>query len=158
MEIKRKNVEIREKAKECGVFLWEIAKELGYSENWFSKNISRKEFSEGNKEECLRVIEDIAFVKSERKKFFDSIGAIFSAIYNVPYFNRCEFSNEWGMVFKDYKEEQISRAVLAVLRGFKRFPTIEEFKHILDNDLVYESAKEDVSDMQDIINRFSSSN
>lgn len=53
------NMEIRNKAKEEGVFLWEIADELRIQESRFSK-ILRKELPAEEKERILSAIERLA--------------------------------------------------------------------------------------------------
>ena len=50
-----RNKEIRQKAKESGVYLWEIAEELGISAQAFS-NLLRHELSERDKREVLAII------------------------------------------------------------------------------------------------------
>ena len=52
------NAEIRIEAMKKGVKHWQIAKELGISETYFSK-IMRKELSEEKKEEILKIIREM---------------------------------------------------------------------------------------------------
>lgn len=53
------NVKIRNYATSKDVFLWEIAKRLGYSDTYFSKML-REEFSEEMKKKTLTIIDEIA--------------------------------------------------------------------------------------------------
>ena len=53
---------IRTKAKGSGVFLWEIADKLGYTDHYFSRKL-RKEFSAEEKAKAFEAIEQI---KKER--------------------------------------------------------------------------------------------
>ena len=57
--IKVKNVDIRTKAKEKNVCLWEIATELGLSDANFSRKL-RVEFSSEEKENIFGIIEKLA--------------------------------------------------------------------------------------------------
>ena len=58
------NNDIRKTAKESGVFLWEIADKLGYTDHYFSRKL-RKEFTA---EEKARAFEAIEQIKQERAK------------------------------------------------------------------------------------------
>ncbi len=53
-----KNLEIRRKAKESDVKLWEIAAKLGITDGNFSRKL-RKELSTEEKEKILNIIDDI---------------------------------------------------------------------------------------------------
>ncbi len=57
------NTEIREKAKQYGVKLWEIAEKLGLNDGNFSRKL-RKELSKEEKQTIFRIIDEIA---SEKK-------------------------------------------------------------------------------------------
>ena len=50
-----RNKEIRQRAKESGIYLWEIAEELGISAQTFS-NLLRHELSERDKREIFQII------------------------------------------------------------------------------------------------------
>ena len=50
------NVEIRNAAKEAGVYLWQIAEQIGMNDGNFSRKL-RKELPQGEKERILAVIE-----------------------------------------------------------------------------------------------------
>lgn len=56
------NKDIRTKAKESGVFLWEIADKFGYTDHYFSRKL-RKEFTAEEKAKAFEAIEQI---KKER--------------------------------------------------------------------------------------------
>lgn len=53
------NMKIREKARNSGVRLWQIADALGVQESMFSKKL-RKEFSEIEQEKVLMIIDRLA--------------------------------------------------------------------------------------------------
>lgn len=53
------NMKIREKARNSGVRLWQIADALGMQESLFSKKL-RKELPEDEQERILSVIDDLA--------------------------------------------------------------------------------------------------
>ena len=53
------NMTIREKARSCGVRLWQIADALGMQESLFSKKL-RKELPEDEQERILNIIDDLA--------------------------------------------------------------------------------------------------
>ena len=53
-----KNLEIRRKAKESDVKLWQIAAKLGITDGNFSRKL-RKELSVEEKEKILNIIDDI---------------------------------------------------------------------------------------------------
>lgn len=53
------NMKIREKARNSGVRLWQIADALGMQESLFSKKL-RKELSEEEQEKILSIIDDLA--------------------------------------------------------------------------------------------------
>ena len=53
------NMKIREKARNNGVRLWQIADALGIQESLFSKNL-RKELTEEEQEKILSIIDDLA--------------------------------------------------------------------------------------------------
>lgn len=53
------NMEIREKAKQAGVRLWEIADALGVNDGNFSRKL-RKELSGEDKEKVLAIIDSLA--------------------------------------------------------------------------------------------------
>lgn len=52
------NMKIREKAKNSGVRLWQIADALGVQESLFSKKL-RKELTEEEQEKILSIIDDL---------------------------------------------------------------------------------------------------
>lgn len=54
-----KNVEIRNRAKERGVFLWEIAEKLGINDGNLSRRL-RKELSESQKEQIFGIIDELS--------------------------------------------------------------------------------------------------
>ena len=54
-----KNVEIRNRAKERGVFLWEIAEKLGINDGNLSRRL-RKELSESQKEQIFEIIDELS--------------------------------------------------------------------------------------------------
>lgn len=56
------NMEIREKAKQTGVRLWEIADALGVNDGNFSRKL-RKELSREDKERALAIIDRLAAEK-----------------------------------------------------------------------------------------------
>ena len=58
------NQEIKETAKNKGVFLWQIADALEISDSYFSKKL-RKEFSETEKTRVLDIIDSIAAGRAE---------------------------------------------------------------------------------------------
>lgn len=60
----KKNMDIRGKAKKYGVYLWEIAEELGIAEATFTRKM-RKELSETEKIMIFSVIEIIAKRKTK---------------------------------------------------------------------------------------------
>lgn len=53
------NQEIREKAKENGVFLWQIAEVYGVNDSNFSRKL-RKELPKEEKEKIMGIIEQLA--------------------------------------------------------------------------------------------------
>lgn len=59
------NHDLREKAKNSGIFLWEIAEELKVSESYFSRTL-RKELSKKKKETCLQAIDRLIQRRPER--------------------------------------------------------------------------------------------
>lgn len=54
-----KNVEIRNRAKERGVFLWEIAEKLGINDGNLSRRL-RKELSGSQKEQIFGIIDELS--------------------------------------------------------------------------------------------------
>lgn len=52
------NMDIREKADESGIFLWQIADKLGIRDNDFSRNL-RKELPQEEKERIFGIIEQL---------------------------------------------------------------------------------------------------
>ena len=61
--MRRANQDIRDYAVQKGVYLWEIAKELGISEPTMTR-MMRTELSEGKRREIEWIINDIAITKS----------------------------------------------------------------------------------------------
>ena len=61
-----KNVEIRNRAKERGVFLWEIAEKLGINDGNLSRRL-RKELSESQKEQIFGIIDELSEEKRSRE-------------------------------------------------------------------------------------------
>lgn len=59
-----KNIEIRNRAKENAVFLWEIADSLGVADANFSRKL-RHELPQGEKEKIISIIEQIAAEREE---------------------------------------------------------------------------------------------
>lgn len=53
------NMKIREKARNSGIRLWQIADALGMQESLFSKKL-RKELPEDEQERILNIIDDLA--------------------------------------------------------------------------------------------------
>lgn len=53
------NKDIREKARNSGVRLWQIADALGIQESFFSKKL-RKELSDEEQAQILNIIDDLA--------------------------------------------------------------------------------------------------
>lgn len=53
------NQEIREKAKACGVRLWQIAERLGINDGNLSRKL-RRELPEDERERILEIIRDLA--------------------------------------------------------------------------------------------------
>ena len=53
------NMKIREKARNSGVRLWQIADALGMQESLFSKKL-RKELPEDEQERILNIVDDLA--------------------------------------------------------------------------------------------------
>lgn len=53
------NKDIREKARNSGVRLWQIADALGIQESFFSKKL-RKELSDEEQTQILNIIDDLA--------------------------------------------------------------------------------------------------
>lgn len=53
------NMEIREKAKQLGVRLWEVADAFGLNDGNFSRKL-RKEFSKEDREKVLTIIDRLA--------------------------------------------------------------------------------------------------
>lgn len=58
------NAEVRNTAKECGVFLWQVAAAIGINDGNFSRKL-RRELPEQEKREILRTIHDLAAEKTE---------------------------------------------------------------------------------------------
>ncbi len=56
------NNEIKSKAKEKGVYLWEIADKIGLWDSSFSRKL-RKELSTAEKQTIFKIIDDIAAEK-----------------------------------------------------------------------------------------------
>lgn len=54
-----KNLDVRQKAKECKIHLWQIADELGITDFVLSKKL-RYELSEEEKEEIFKIIDEIS--------------------------------------------------------------------------------------------------
>ena len=57
------NLEIRKKAKDSGVMLWEIAEKYGLSDTNFSKKL-RRELNEQERQKIFSIIETIASEKA----------------------------------------------------------------------------------------------
>ena len=55
----KRNQEIRQAAKEKGVFLWQIAERLGMDDTRLSRKL-RREFTPERRAEVLRIINEIA--------------------------------------------------------------------------------------------------
>ena len=55
----KNNAEIRNKAKDCGVCLWEIAEQLGLNDGNFSRKL-RLDLPEEERENILAIIDRIA--------------------------------------------------------------------------------------------------
>lgn len=53
------NVEIKEKAKQCGIRLWQIADKLGLQDCAFSRKL-RKELPREEKEKILEIIDQLS--------------------------------------------------------------------------------------------------
>lgn len=53
-----RNQDVKEKAAESNVFLWEIAKEMGITDSTFSRKL-RREFSKEEKEIIFSIIEKV---------------------------------------------------------------------------------------------------
>lgn len=53
-----RNQDVKEKAAESRVFLWEIAKEMGIADSTFSRKL-RREFSRDEKENIFAIIEKV---------------------------------------------------------------------------------------------------
>ena len=60
----RANADIREKAKEAGVCLWEVAEAYGINDGNFSRKL-RRELPQEEKEKILDVIDRLAREKKE---------------------------------------------------------------------------------------------
>lgn len=60
--MKKANQDIRDYARECGVFLWEIAAKMGKSEPTITRML-RCEVAADKREQLLRVIDEIAGTK-----------------------------------------------------------------------------------------------
>lgn len=58
------NSEIREAARTAGVKLWEIAEKMGITDANFSRKL-RREFPDDERNEVLRIIQDISTKKDE---------------------------------------------------------------------------------------------
>lgn len=58
------NVEIRERAKKAGCYLWEIAERLGMSDAAFSRKL-RRELPQEEKERILTIIDLMAMERQE---------------------------------------------------------------------------------------------
>lgn len=58
------NQTIRERAKQAGVFLWEIAERYGVADTNFSKKL-RRELPPEQQNEILRIIDELASGKGE---------------------------------------------------------------------------------------------
>lgn len=54
-----KNKDIREAAKDAGVYLWEIAERLGMNDGNFSRKL-RRELSPSEQEEIMEIISELA--------------------------------------------------------------------------------------------------
>lgn len=54
-----KNLSIRERAKQKGVFLWQIAEKLGLADGNFSRKL-RRELSPAEQEKIIRIIDELA--------------------------------------------------------------------------------------------------
>jgi len=59
-----KNIEIRVRAKERGVFLWEIASAMGVSDMTITRHL-RKELSQDEKEKIIAIIDRLYREKQE---------------------------------------------------------------------------------------------
>lgn len=59
MNRNRCNEDIKRRAKESGVCLWEIAEKMGISNCWFTVKL-RKEFSEEEKQRVFGIIDEIS--------------------------------------------------------------------------------------------------
>lgn len=57
------NKEIREHAKNKGIFLWEIAEIVGVNDGNFSRKL-RRELSESEKQEIIKIIDELAEKKA----------------------------------------------------------------------------------------------
>lgn len=60
-----KNIEIREKAKHSGVYLWKIAQAYGTSDSNFSRKL-RQELPDNEKEKIIQIIETLTAEKEEQ--------------------------------------------------------------------------------------------
>lgn len=60
--MKKANQDIRDYARECGVYLWEVAAQMGISEPTVTRML-RCEVSADKREQLLRVIDEIARTK-----------------------------------------------------------------------------------------------
>lgn len=58
------NAEIRVAAKNAGVCLWQIAERIGVNDGNFSRKL-RRELPEHEKQEILRIIDDLAAARME---------------------------------------------------------------------------------------------
>lgn len=63
----KKNLDVRKKAKEQGVYLWEIADRLGLRDSCFSRRL-RKELPEGEKERIFIIIDELARERIENEE------------------------------------------------------------------------------------------
>lgn len=61
-----KNIEIRNRAKEAGVKLWEIADRYGVNDGNFSRKL-RRELPDEERKRILRIIDEIASEREETK-------------------------------------------------------------------------------------------
>lgn len=60
----KNNMEIRNKAKSCGIRLWEIAAKLGINDGNFSRKL-RQELPQEEKEKMLAIIDRLARERQE---------------------------------------------------------------------------------------------
>lgn len=55
----RRNQDVREAAKKAGVYLWQIAEEMGIADNTFTRRL-RKELSPGEKDRIFAIIKRLS--------------------------------------------------------------------------------------------------